>query len=1047
MRRQELWLLAALALTGCHDEGASGDAAKCRCDEGKVCSGAGICYEDAACAACLADEVCVSGTCYAASSACGQCSEHQVCVNATCLEATDPCAQCEGRVCNFGICYDASSPCAACGTDEKCVGGTCYDANDACYRCRGDQVCRKDACYEADDPCATCAEDEVCQDGSCQAPSDPCEACLTSDTCVDGECVACANTICQGRCCGAQQPCDLYTHQCGWLCDDGKPTCSGICCGVDEFCNEKGLCDVPCEFGSSCGPQRQCCGEEQVCLDESYCGPKCDAPRVLCGESGSEVCCEEGLVCVEGGCHTDCSATQTRCGSDLNLCCEDATDLCIFNKCLARGAACEDENDCELWEFCDTGSGTCVDQDENDASCIYRPPVGAFKPVEKWHYTVTDKMEGASSSRVAPGIVQTPIVINLTDDNGDGVVDENDIPDVVFIDNYYTLTALSGDDGRVLARTSATALTATNRILFNRRNEVGAADIDGDGEIEVIAPSMGKTLATSKLYGMVLRKEGDAYQWVEKYSIAPPTTANFQSGTDLTTWKVFFTDFHPTIANLDGEGKPEVITTVGVLKGDDWSKWLCTYKMYRINSLYMSFFSVADLDQDGIMEIINSDIYHGTPSSDGTTCEMILNHEDATQSMNADKTANSTVYNYVAVADLIPDENDPNWPGELTPEIVRVRDGKVSAWKVYKNDGVWSQRLMWETDQSTNVGGGNPVIADFDGDGQSDVGVAGECAYSVFNGQTGEMLWASQTKDYSSNKTGSSVFDFEGDGSAEVVYRDELKLRVYSGKPNGKTEKINVACRSSTAEYKEFPSTDILLEETNTSGTVIENPVIVDVDNDGRTEIVVVDEGKPSNGVTVYADAYNNWVRTRRIWNQHAYHVTNINEDGTVPEREEANWLNKRLNNYRANTQPADAFHAPNLQANAISFDKSGCPSIIRLTAEVKNEGALSARDIWVTFYIPDFDTGNGAKADLILGSVRTEGSLSPGMKTSVTLDWNLKGHTQDGTEYAPSANWRVMYRVDDAPEASSQDFHNECIESDNDSEVVVIDACPSVIN
>ena len=50
-----------------------------------------------------------------------------------------------------------------------------------------------------------------------------------------------------------------------------------------------------------------------------------------------------------------------------------------------------------------------------------------------------------------------PAVGNLNDDNGDGVVGEGDIPDVVFASfsgsSYRspgTLTAISGDDGAVL---------------------------------------------------------------------------------------------------------------------------------------------------------------------------------------------------------------------------------------------------------------------------------------------------------------------------------------------------------------------------------------------------------------------------------------------------------------------------------------------------------------------------------------------------------------------------------------------------------------------
>ena len=39
----------------------------------------------------------------------------------------------------------------------------------------------------------------------------------------------------------------------------------------------------------------------------------------------------------------------------------------------------------------------------------------------------------------------------------------------------------------------------------------------------------------------------------------------------------------------------------------------------------------------------------------------------------------------------------------------------------------------------------------------------------------------------------------------------------------------------------------------------------------------------------------------RRIWNQHTYHVTNIREDGTVPQYEPPSW--KDLNTFRTQAQ------------------------------------------------------------------------------------------------------------------------------------------------
>ena len=109
-----------------------------------------------------------------------------------------------------------------------------------------------------------------------------------------------------------------------------------------------------------------------------------------------------------------------------------------------------------------------------------------------------------------------------------------------------------------------------------------------------------------------------------------------------------------------------------------------------------------------------------------------------------------------------------------------------------------------------------------------------------------------------------------------MVYNDECFLRVLDG--------ITGA---------------VLFETANSTRTGSEFPIIVDVDGDYNAEIVVVGNndqigrdncednypGYPvggTAGVFVYGDAGDNWVPTRRIWNQHAYHITNILDDGTV---------------------------------------------------------------------------------------------------------------------------------------------------------------------
>jgi len=277
-------------------------------------------------------------------------------------------------------------------------------------------------------------------------------------------------------------------------------------------------------------------------------------------------------------------------------------------------------------------------------------------------------------------------------------------------------------------------------------------------------------------------------------------------------------------------------------------------------------------------------------------------------------------------------KGNDGWPaiGDIdqngTPEVVlvawpdiKVLDGKTG--KLWC--GVDPTGAMCEADpalrtqpipiQGSNLGG-PATIADFDGDGRPEAGIAAGEAYTVYdfhrfgedlvvpNGDpapaAGAMYvrWFSATQDNSSASTGSSVFDFQGDGFAEVLYQDECKVYVYDG-PTGLSQ----------------------FEELNSSGTVHEYPLIVDVDGDGNAEFLAVanlseeyvnvkcqqssPDFVPRQGVFAYGAEGQEWVPTRKLWTQHTYHVTNADSNGNVPLLEQANWTVPGLNNFRQNVQ------------------------------------------------------------------------------------------------------------------------------------------------
>ncbi len=986
--KKELFIIALLgvAFAGCDSDSGTisniytDPCAKCSSDQ--VCVNQ-TCYDsDDPCASCSSEQVCVDKTCYNADEPCAKCSPDQTCVKDTCLDINDPCAKCTSKqTCYNNKCVSNNSPCLKCQKNEVCVNDVCYNTGHPCSKCSENEVCYKEKCYEAGDPCLKCNDTEICENHECKEPQNPCDACLPSDTCENGTCIPCATTVCGEECCYPGDVCHPNHDFCTTACADGRGLCGYECCAEDMFCAVGDFCDRNCEFGLSCGPDKVCCNENEQCYQGNYCAPKCDEPQVLCGEEQHEVCCALGQVCVKNECHTDCAANTTRCGADQNLCCDNATQICIFNKCLPKGKTCEKTEDCELWEFCDLdGSKTCVSQDENDNKCVYRPTFEKFDPVVKWHYKAT--VEG------------TPAVADMT---GDG------IPDVVFETESYELVALDGDTGNVLATTKSH--------VWHPWGDLALADIDGDGVVEAMV-STGETGTGKSGMGILSLEQKDGkWNWKEEsfLKIKDDLLKNNVSSSR------YYTDIHPAVADIDADTIPEIVTAVGVVKGNDLTKWQCELNLPSYTTWYRYGIVIADLDQDGQSELIADKIYDNN-------CKVLAEIPEGS-------------WGFPAVANVVPNNGKP---GELIPEIVRVKSisketGYVSAWKVYKNNGVWTQEKVWEQTHPGG-GGGHPNIADFDGDTKAEIGIAGGSAYAVFKGETGEVMWNKTTQDFSSYRTGSSVFDFEGDGKAEVVYRDECYLRVYDGKTG-----------------------DVIMEEPVTSGTVIDYPIIVDVDADGKTEIVTTSASHSCSypagksaigaGVIVYKDSHSKWVRTRKVWNQHSYHVTNINEDGSVPVNESANWLNKRLNNYRANTQPDDAFNAPNLTPGDLKVEQN-CPNY-KMTATIKNEGSSSARNVWVSFYIRGYDAGDGKTDDLLLGSVQIKETIQPGSSVDISYDWDGSGTlVSSGTKVDfAKAPLKISFSVDDAPDKSTADFYNECVEDDNDSEAKSVEVCVGEIN
>jgi hypothetical protein len=116
--------------------------------------------------------------------------------------------------------------------------------------------------------------------------------------------------------------------------------------------------------------------------------------------------------------------------------------------------------------------------------------------------------------------------------------------------------------------------------------------------------------------------------------------------------------------------------------------------------------------------------------------------------------------------------------------------------------------------------------------------------------------------------------------------------------------------------------------------------------------------GVGMQGLRVLRDRLDRWASSRPIWNQHAYSITNINDDGTVPQTSEwvPNFSDPSLNNYRQNAQgPASSEDMPDITGR---IEEDACKSgegVATLTSTVCNRGLRAVGAAMpATFYAGD---------------------------------------------------------------------------------------------
>ncbi|MBK8932347.1 MAG: VCBS repeat-containing protein [Chloroflexi bacterium] len=406
-----------------------------------------------------------------------------------------------------------------------------------------------------------------------------------------------------------------------------------------------------------------------------------------------------------------------------------------------------------------------------------------------------------------------------------------------------------------------------------------AGDLDGDGRVEIVITA-DDTINFGTLF--VFRGDGadtgdgDPILWSHDFGggafrtwVSSPAIAELdgQPGAEVivaagsalwafhadgsTYWTVptasiFETLTAPAVANLDLDPEPEIVVNLGntfeVREHDGTLAWSTTYAPHANPPV------LADLNADGFQDIILTGwddsvlVYEynaGTPQ--------LLWTAVLTSSM-------AGTFGAPAVADI---------DGDGRPEVMVSHYGALTALNGEDGSPLWTTPL-----DPGNPGGVS--VADLDGDGAVNIltGMRYEFAPGRFGmlyalNPDGSVLWSVIAED-SSSANNAAALDLNGDGAYEVAW-------------NGKEQGFTI--------YSGVDGAVLFNEPLANSATGTDYPLFVDVDADGYAEVIV----PTIRGIVVFGQD-GVWGEARPLWNQHSYHITNVNDDLSIPEAESDSW-------------------------------------------------------------------------------------------------------------------------------------------------------------
>lgn len=611
---------------------------------------------------------------------------------------------------------------------------------------------------------------------------------------------------CSNLYCPSEQHCDALdgTEKCV------PNTCNDLACDDDEECvttDMGALCEsLNCEQDVECASSRYCDKSEGRCIDD-VCVPgtrSCSATGEA-GQSGADV-----YICTSNGGDFE---KETGCGSAAHF-----ESSCTDLGAGQVGCSCEDDWDCPGHQECEAGicQGSLLPPQCRLPAAELKDVLPTqelvwgtdFGGVDQGRLRILDgkvvPLSGEETGEAgepapatlspwsdSPQATQVPIVANLDDDNGDGLINERDVAEILFLtftnnsrpNNNGILRALHGGgtdetgatkkgrdylavcgdsrwvQGKYYGATGeelASAPACGAAADLDPASTLAVGDLNYDGIPEIVAfsesrpgasgpgvqddgfyPTTGRVIIYDNVGRQLLRTDLLDFENAE-----PGTSVAGNPGISL--------------ANVipAASGEPEIaeivigrdLFTLAVVDGT-WSM----VQRFQGQSFTGDNFQgpvscVADLipGRPG-MEIVAGSVVYGYPLVDGAP--------DTTSDVLVTLSENELGNGFCAIADVWGSDPiaapGPANPLDGTAEIVVIRADEAldeDVLFVYaltatepEGDEDWIVTLeelaaiALPDDGDPNPGGGPPNIDDFDGDGFPEIGTAGALGYLLFD--------------------------------------------------------------------------------------------------------------------------------------------------------------------------------------------------------------------------------------------------------------------------------------------------------------------------